>query len=77
MNQGVARITDFRNELGCAASPEHSHVKFKWLRIPEFDIGEIRVRRVRQHVPFAAYGSRWHEQCCALCTLDPFVSDRR
>jgi hypothetical protein len=55
--------------------PEHPRVKFKRLRIPKFDLGEVSMSGVQQHIPFPTDRCGWNKQSGAPSSSNPFVPE--
>jgi hypothetical protein len=55
--------------------PEHSRVKFKRFRIPKFDLGELGMSGVQQHIPFPADRRGWNKQNGAPSIPNPRVPE--
>jgi hypothetical protein len=54
---------------------EHPRVKFKRLRIPKFDLGELSMSGVQQHIPFLTDRRGWNQQSGAPSIPNPFVPE--
>ena len=55
--------------------PEHPRVKFKPFRIPKFNLGEISMSRIQQHIPFPTDRRGWNKQGGAPSIPNPLVPE--
>jgi len=56
-------------------SPEHSKIKLEALGSFDLQLVKIGMRRVQQHVPFAANGRRRHMQPDSLARTNPTIAE--
>jgi hypothetical protein len=55
--------------------PEHPRVKFKRFQIPKFDLAELSMSGVQQHIPFPADRRGWNTQTGASPIPNPLIPE--